>query len=82
MFRSLHELSAAYRRGETTPSAVTEEHLAGIDRLDGQVGAYLTVMREGEKTEELHFGAGFRRPTTLTVNGTALVSCPRRINAG
>ena len=46
MFRSLHELSAAYRRGETTPSAVTEEHLAGIDRLDGQVGAYLTVMRE------------------------------------
>ena len=33
-------------RGETTPSAVTEEHLARIERLDGRVGAYLTVMRE------------------------------------
>jgi aspartyl-tRNA(Asn)/glutamyl-tRNA(Gln) amidotransferase subunit A len=44
-FRSLHALSAAYRTGEATPSAVTEEHLACVEALDGRVGAYLTVMR-------------------------------------
>ena len=44
--RSIHDLAEAYRSGETTPSAVTEEHLARIERLDDRVGAYLTVMRE------------------------------------
>ena len=42
----IHELADAYRRGETTPTAVTEAHLARIARLDDRLGAYLTVTRE------------------------------------
>ena len=57
-FRSVHELSAAYRAGEITPSAVTEAHLARVDGLDGRVGAYLTVMRE----EALAVAREARRP--------------------
>jgi aspartyl-tRNA(Asn)/glutamyl-tRNA(Gln) amidotransferase subunit A len=46
MHRPIHELSAAYRRGDLTPTAVAEDYLARIGALDGQVGAYLTVVRE------------------------------------
>jgi aspartyl-tRNA(Asn)/glutamyl-tRNA(Gln) amidotransferase subunit A len=60
-FQALHELSRAYRAGETTPSAVTEEHLASIDRLDGRVGAYLTVMREEALAEARAADARHRR---------------------
>ncbi|MEK7385044.1 MAG: Asp-tRNA(Asn)/Glu-tRNA(Gln) amidotransferase subunit GatA, partial [candidate division NC10 bacterium] len=42
----MHALGEAYRSGETTPTAVTEAYLARIEKLDGQVGAYLTVTRE------------------------------------
>src|SRR5205814_8479950 len=42
----IHELADAYRRGETTPTAVTEAHLARIARLDDRPGAYPTVPRE------------------------------------
>ncbi len=42
----IHELADAYRRGETTPTAVTEAYLARIARLDDRLGAYLTVTRE------------------------------------
>jgi aspartyl-tRNA(Asn)/glutamyl-tRNA(Gln) amidotransferase subunit A len=45
-FPSIHELSTAYRAGETTPSAVAEAHLAAVEGLDGRVGAYITVMRD------------------------------------
>jgi aspartyl-tRNA(Asn)/glutamyl-tRNA(Gln) amidotransferase subunit A len=44
--RPIHELAAAYRSGETTPSAVTEAYLARIEKLDGRVGAYITVTAE------------------------------------
>src|SRR5436309_14147236 len=40
---TIHELTAAYTRGETTPSRVTDEYLARIAKLDDKVGAYLTV---------------------------------------
>src|SRR5260370_9063952 len=43
---TMHELTAAYRRRETRPSEATEAYLARIDRLDGKVGAYLTVTRD------------------------------------
>src|SRR2546430_16073231 len=40
---TIHELTAAYARGETTPIRVTDEYLARIAKLDDKVGAYLTV---------------------------------------
>ena len=43
---TMHELTAAYRRRETTPSEATAAYLARIEALDGQVGAYLTVTRD------------------------------------
>jgi aspartyl-tRNA(Asn)/glutamyl-tRNA(Gln) amidotransferase subunit A len=46
MHRPIHELTAAFRRGETTSSAVAAEYLARIDKLDARLGAYLTVTRE------------------------------------
>ncbi len=41
-----HELVDAYRQGRATPSEATEAHLARIDRVDGAVGAYLTLARD------------------------------------
>jgi aspartyl-tRNA(Asn)/glutamyl-tRNA(Gln) amidotransferase subunit A len=41
--RPIHELAAAFARGETTPSAVTDAYLARIEKLDARVGAYITV---------------------------------------
>ena len=41
--RPIHELTAAFRRGETSPGAVTEAYLGRIDKLDGKLGAYITV---------------------------------------
>ncbi|MGH7355938.1 MAG: amidase, partial [Candidatus Rokuibacteriota bacterium] len=46
MFRPIHHLADAYRRGETTPTAVAEAQLAGITAIDRKVGAYLTVTRD------------------------------------
>ncbi|MBI2015643.1 MAG: Asp-tRNA(Asn)/Glu-tRNA(Gln) amidotransferase subunit GatA [Candidatus Rokubacteria bacterium] len=43
---TIHELGAAYRRGETTPTQVVTAYLARIERRDARVGAYLTVTRE------------------------------------
>jgi aspartyl-tRNA(Asn)/glutamyl-tRNA(Gln) amidotransferase subunit A len=43
---AIHELTGAYRRGETTPSAVTAAYLSRIEDLDGRIGAYLTVLRD------------------------------------
>ena len=44
--RTIHELSEAFRRGDTTPTAVTEGYLARIGARDREVGAYLLVTRE------------------------------------
>jgi aspartyl-tRNA(Asn)/glutamyl-tRNA(Gln) amidotransferase subunit A len=46
MQRPIHELTDAFRRGETTPTAVTDEYLRRIEALDGGIGAYLTVTRD------------------------------------
>src|SRR5438552_3155135 len=43
---TIHELTERYRRGETRPSETVEGYLERIARLDGDVGAYLTVTRE------------------------------------
>ena len=42
----IHSLTARYGRGETTPSQVVEAYLDRVERLDGQVGAYVTVTRD------------------------------------
>jgi len=46
MHRPIHELTDAYRRGELTPTAVTEAYLARIAAHNDRVGAYLSVVRE------------------------------------
>src|SRR2546422_5672988 len=43
MKTTIHELTAAYARGQTTPSQTTEAYLARIAKLDDKVGAYITV---------------------------------------
>jgi len=46
---TVHELAAAYRRGDTTPGAVADAYLARIAALEGRVGAYLTVTAEAAR---------------------------------
>ena len=62
MYRPIHELTDAYRRGDLTPTAVAEAYLARIDALDGRVGAYLTVVRDqalaAARESELRWRAG------------------------
>src|SRR2546429_4313161 len=41
--QSIHDLTDAFTRGETTPSKVTDAYLARIAKLDDKVGAYITV---------------------------------------
>src|SRR6266403_2193902 len=41
--QSIHDLTEAFKRGETTPSKVTDAYLARIAMLDDRVGAYITV---------------------------------------
>ena len=42
----IHALTARYGRGEARPSEVVETYLDRVERLDDQVGAYVTVTRE------------------------------------
>jgi aspartyl-tRNA(Asn)/glutamyl-tRNA(Gln) amidotransferase subunit A len=44
--RTIHELTAAFAKGDASPVRVAEEYLARIDALDAKVGAYLTVTRD------------------------------------
>ena len=46
LHRPIHELTAAFSRGETSPTAVTEAYLGRIEKLDGKLGAYITVTAE------------------------------------
>jgi aspartyl-tRNA(Asn)/glutamyl-tRNA(Gln) amidotransferase subunit A len=59
---TIHELTAAFARGEQSPVAVAESYLARIDTLDGRVGAYLTVMRDealsAARASEARYRAG------------------------
>jgi len=43
---TMHELAAAYRRRETTPTEATEAYFARIEKLDGRLASYLTLTRE------------------------------------
>jgi aspartyl-tRNA(Asn)/glutamyl-tRNA(Gln) amidotransferase subunit A len=43
---AIHELTARYARGDARPSEVAEAYLARIDRLDTDIGAYVTVTRD------------------------------------
>jgi aspartyl-tRNA(Asn)/glutamyl-tRNA(Gln) amidotransferase subunit A len=43
---TVHELGAAYRRGEATPTQAALAYLARIEALDPHVKAYLTVTRD------------------------------------
>ena len=43
---TLHELTDAFRRRETSPTEATRAYLDRIEKLDGRVGAYLSVTRD------------------------------------
>jgi aspartyl-tRNA(Asn)/glutamyl-tRNA(Gln) amidotransferase subunit A len=62
---TIHELTAAFARGEQSPVTVAESYLARIDTLDGRVGAYLTVMRDealaAARASEARYRAGAPR---------------------
>jgi aspartyl-tRNA(Asn)/glutamyl-tRNA(Gln) amidotransferase subunit A len=58
--RPIHELTAAFRRGETTPSAVTEAFLARIEKLDSKLGAYITVTRDHARAAAAAADARYR----------------------
>jgi amidase len=49
--RSAGQISAAVRGGEVTPAQVVREHLAQIDRLEPQVGAFVRVLADRAVTE-------------------------------
>ncbi len=44
---TIHELTAAYHAGRASPTEATLAYLGRIEKLDGEVGAYLTVTRDG-----------------------------------
>jgi len=44
--RTIHELTAAFAKGEASPVGVAEDYLARIGALDDRLGAYLTVTRD------------------------------------
>ncbi|MBI2204335.1 MAG: Asp-tRNA(Asn)/Glu-tRNA(Gln) amidotransferase subunit GatA [Candidatus Rokubacteria bacterium] len=43
---TIHELTERYRRGDVKPSDVADAYLSRIERLDGDVGAYLAVTHD------------------------------------
>ncbi|MBI4637778.1 MAG: Asp-tRNA(Asn)/Glu-tRNA(Gln) amidotransferase subunit GatA [Candidatus Rokubacteria bacterium] len=57
---TIRELTDAYRRGETTPSAATEAYLGRIAALDGRVGAYLSVTAERARAAAAAADARYR----------------------
>jgi aspartyl-tRNA(Asn)/glutamyl-tRNA(Gln) amidotransferase subunit A len=61
----MHGLHAAYTRGDVAPSAVLEAMLARIDRLDGRIGAYLTVLRDEAVAAAREADARYRRGAPL-----------------
>src|SRR3989442_10553772 len=58
MKTTIHELTAAYARGQTTPSQTTDAYLARIAKLDDKVGAYITVT--GDRARETAHAADER----------------------
>ncbi|HEU4367653.1 MAG TPA: Asp-tRNA(Asn)/Glu-tRNA(Gln) amidotransferase subunit GatA [Methylomirabilota bacterium] len=62
----MHELTAAFASGATSPVATTEAYLARIDALDGRVGAYLTVTRDEAVAAARAAEARYRAGTPLS----------------
>jgi aspartyl-tRNA(Asn)/glutamyl-tRNA(Gln) amidotransferase subunit A len=62
---TIHELTAAFARGETTPSAVTGAYLARIAKLDDKVGAYITVTEEHARAAARAADERYRRGRPL-----------------
>jgi aspartyl-tRNA(Asn)/glutamyl-tRNA(Gln) amidotransferase subunit A len=63
--RPIHELAAAYRRGDATPTAAVEAYLARIEALDARVGAYLTVTRDAARAAARAADDRYRRGAPL-----------------
>jgi aspartyl-tRNA(Asn)/glutamyl-tRNA(Gln) amidotransferase subunit A len=49
--RTIHETLDALRRGEVTAGSLVEAYLRRIEAVDGSLGAYLTVVAEGARTQ-------------------------------
>ncbi|MGP3923042.1 amidase [Streptomyces sp. 8N616] len=68
---SMLEQAAAVRRGDVSPVELAEHYLRRIERLDGAVGAYLTVTPEraldDARRAELRLAAGGELPPLLGV---------------
>jgi aspartyl-tRNA(Asn)/glutamyl-tRNA(Gln) amidotransferase subunit A len=60
---TVHELTAAYARGETTPTEAVEAYLGRIEKLNGRVGAYLTVTRDRALADARAADERYRRGT-------------------
>jgi aspartyl-tRNA(Asn)/glutamyl-tRNA(Gln) amidotransferase subunit A len=62
---TVHGLTEAYRGGEATPTRVVEAYLARIARLDGDLGAYLTVTGDTALAEARAAEARYRQHAAL-----------------
>jgi aspartyl-tRNA(Asn)/glutamyl-tRNA(Gln) amidotransferase subunit A len=62
---SIHELTAAFARGATTPSQATDACLARIAALDDRVGAYITVTGEAARAAARAADERYRRGRPL-----------------
>ncbi len=67
---ALHHLTALeqldwLRRGEVTPLELTEHYLERIERLNPQLGAFVTVRADAARRRSAALGVGDSRSTTL-----------------
>src|SRR3989442_11178837 len=65
MKTTIHELTAAYARGQTTPSQTTDAYLARIAKLDDKVGAYITVAADRARETAPAADEGYRQGRPL-----------------
>jgi amidase len=49
--RTVVDIAAAVRAGEVSPVEVVDQHLQQVDRLEPEVGAFVTVRREAARVE-------------------------------
>lgn len=61
LFRSVEELVGAYRSGRLDPVEVTEETLRRIERYDGELHAYLSVLVDLARAQARDAAAAYRR---------------------
>ncbi|MBY0492471.1 MAG: amidase [Gemmatimonadaceae bacterium] len=60
LYRTLDDVAQALRRGELTAVQLLEQQLSRIERLDGRLHAYLTLMPESAMAEARRADAEFR----------------------